>query len=94
MYTNVHMNYILPITDLRKNIFTVMDHVARNGDIVEVEREGKKIAKIVPLSDDAAERAEHLLTHVLPHLKGVWKDKPVKRNTAVEQQYWKRDIFS
>ena len=88
------MNYILPITDLRKDIFTIMDRIAKTGDSIEVEKEGRRIVKIVPVRDDAVGKADYILTHVLPQLKGVWKnEKPWIRGVA-EKQYWKRPIFS
>ncbi len=94
MYTSVHMNYILPITALRKNIFAIMERVAKTGDIIEVEKEGKRIVKIVPVRYDAAGKADYILTHVLPSLKGVWKDEEPWTRGATEKRYWKRNIFS
>ena len=101
MYTNVHMNYILPITDLRKDIFTIMDRIAKTGDSVEVEKEGRRIVKIVPIRDDAVGKAEYILAHVLPSLKGIWKNVPEREFTEVnefmrgkkEQLFWKRKQF-
>lgn len=94
MYTNVHMNYVLPITDLRKNIFAVMERVAKTGDIVEVEKEGKRIVKIVPVKDNAAGKAEYIITNVLPDLKGAWKSGKSWIRGNQEKRYWKRNIFS
>lgn len=96
------MNYILPITDLRKNIFSIMDRVVKTGEVIEVEKEGKRIVKIVPIKDDPAQKADYLLTHVLPKLAGIWKDMPKSelakirsiRRGAREKSYWNRKIFS
>jgi prevent-host-death family protein len=88
------MNYILPITALRKDIFAVMERVAKTGDVVEVEKEGKRIVKIVPIRDDAAGRADYILIHVLPSLKGVWKNEAAWTRTAREKRYWNQQIFS
>ena len=96
MYTNVHMAYILPITEVRKNIFVLTERVARTGEAIEVEKEGKRIVKIVPVRDDVAARADYILTHVLPKLKGAWKQTVT--NTWIrgpgEKRYWKRSQFS
>ena len=94
MYTSVHMNYILPITALRKDIFAIMERVAKTGDVVEVEKEGKRIVKIVPVRDDAAGKADYILTHVLPSLKGVWKNEAAWTRATREKRYWRRPIFS
>ena len=101
MYTNVHMNYILPITALRKDIFAIMDRVAKTGDVIEVEKEGKRIVKIVPVTDDAAGKAAYVLANVLPGIKGIWKDVPLGEFRKVnafmrgkkEKSYWKRKYF-
>lgn len=101
MYTSVHMNYILPITDLRKNIFAVMERVVKTGDVIEVEKEGKRIVKIVPIKDNPAEKADYILSYVLPSLKGLWKDVPERKFQKLdefmrgkkEKLYWKRKQF-
>ncbi len=101
MYTNVHMPYILPITEFRKNIFTITERIARTGDAVEVEKEGKRIVRVVPIRDDPAEKARYALEHVLPKLAGIWKDVPEKELRELnnfmrgkkEKSYWKRSIF-
>lgn len=102
MYTSVHMTYIIPITELRKDIFALTERVARTGESIEVEKEGKRIVRIVPVKDDAPGRADYVLTHVLPKLKGVWKNVPSKDIAVVrswvrgprEKRYWKRPVFS
>jgi len=88
------MNYILPITALRKDIFAIMERVAKTGDIIEVEKEGKRIVKIVPVRYDAAGKADYILTHVLPGLKGVLKNEAAWTRTVREKRYWRRPIFS
>jgi len=76
MYTNVHMNTsIISITDLRKNLFKIADMVEREGREVEVEKEGKRIIKLVKISDDPRERAKRLLK-IMNKIGGMWKDKP------------------
>ena len=102
MYTSVHMTYILPITEVRKNIFSLSERVARTGEPIEVEKEGKRIVKIVPIRNDAPGRADYVLTHVLPKLKGAWKNMTPQELAArrawvrglQEKRYWKRSIFS
>lgn len=96
------MNYILPITDLRKNIFAIMDQVVKTGDSIIVEKEGKRIVKIVPMKDDTVEKADYMLNHILPGLKGIWKKVPESEFEAVdefmrgkkEKLYWKRKQFT
>lgn len=102
MYTDVHMNYILPITDLRKDIFAIFDRIAKTGDVVDVEKEGKRIVRIIPVKHDASGKADYILTHILPGLKGIWKEIPErefrKANEFMrgkkEKLYWKRKYFT
>ena len=94
MYTSVHMTYILPITELRKNIFAIAEKVARTGEAVEIEKEGKRIVKIIPIADDPAARADYVLTHVLPKLARTWKVETSWLRGRREKRYWKRAIFS
>jgi len=88
------MTYILPITDLRRNIFSIVDRIARTGDAVDVEKEGKRIVRIIPVKHDAMGKAEYILSHVLPTLKGAWKDESPATKNITERNYWKRPIFS
>jgi len=55
------MTYIVSITDLRKNLFQLADKVVRDGGEIEVEKEGKRIMKIVRIDDDSRERARRAL---------------------------------
>ncbi len=101
MYTNVHMTYIFPITEFRKNIFSITERVARTGEAVEVEKEGKRIVRVVAVRDDPAAKARYALEHVLPNLAGIWKDVPEREFREVnnfmrgkkEKLYWKRNKF-
>lgn len=69
------MTQIISITDLRKNLFRLAEKVVREGSEIEVEKEGKRIIKIVRIDDDPRERARRVLA-MLPKLKGMWKDIP------------------
>jgi len=101
MYTSVHMTTIIPITELRKNIFALAEKVARTGEEIEIEKKGKRIVKLVAIKDDPAEKARYALKHVLPKLAGSWKNMSKKELKAMEnfrrgkkeKLYWKRDIF-
>ncbi|MBI5619475.1 hypothetical protein HY950_00755 [Candidatus Gottesmanbacteria bacterium] len=96
------MTYILPITEVRKNIFALSEKVARTGEVIEVEKEGRRIVKIVPIHNDPAGKADYILTHILPKLAGAWKHVPPAEVAAEhtwarsvrEKRYWKRHIFS
>ncbi|MBI2405415.1 type II toxin-antitoxin system prevent-host-death family antitoxin [Candidatus Gottesmanbacteria bacterium] len=96
------MTYILPITEVRKNIFALMEKVARTGEVIEVEKEGKRIVKIVPIAHDPAAKADYVLTHVLPKLAGAWRHVSPAELAAhrtwvrgkAEKRYWKRRTFS
>ena len=72
------MTQIVSITDLRKNLFKLADKVVREGGEIEVEKEGKRIMKIVRIDDDPRERARRALK-ILPKLGGIWKDMPVEK---------------
>ena len=95
------MTYILPITEFRKNIFAITEKVARTGEEIEIEKEGKRIAKLVAIKDDSAARAKYALEHVLPKLRGIWKNVPESEFRKVnefmrgkkEKSYWKRKQF-
>lgn len=101
MYTSVHMTQIISITELRKNIFTLTEKVAQTGDEIEIEKEGRRIAKLVAIKDDPAAKAKYILKHVLPKFSGAWKNMTKKelrdlekfRRGKKEKLYWKRDIF-
>jgi len=55
------MTQIISITELRKNLFRLADKVVREGEEIEVEKEGKRIIKIVRIDDDPKERARRAL---------------------------------
>ena|SRR3989338_8939128 len=101
MYTNVHMTQIIPITEVRKNIFTLVEKVARTGEEIEVEKEGRRIVKLVAIKDDPATKAKYALKYVLPKLAGIWKSASDKEFKEVqdfmrgkkEKLYWKRKKF-
>jgi len=88
------MSYILPITELRKNIFAIAEKVARTGEEVYVEKEGKRIVKIIPVTNDACAKASYVLTHVLPKLARTWKAETDWIRGRREKRYFKRPIFS
>ncbi|OGK42450.1 hypothetical protein A2954_01240 [Candidatus Roizmanbacteria bacterium RIFCSPLOWO2_01_FULL_37_12] len=101
MYTSVHMTQIISITEVRKNIFALVDKVAKTGEEIEVEREGRRVVKLVAIKDDPAARAKYVLEHVLPKLAGSWKNMTKKelremeafRRGKKEKLYWKRKRF-
>ena len=101
MYTSVHMSYIVPITQFRRDIFAITERIARTGEAVEVEKEGRRIVKIIPVNDDPAAKAAYALEYLLPKLGGIWKDVPEKEFREVdgfmrgkkEKSYWKRRKF-
>lgn len=101
MYTSVHMTHIIPITELRKNIFALAERVARTGEEIEIEKEGRRIVKLIAIKDDPSARAKYILKYVLPKLAGSWKNMSKKelreinnfRRGKKEKLYWKRDIF-
>ena len=61
MYTDVHMTKIISITDLRKNLFNIADDVFYKNTAVEVEKEGRRIIRIIKIDDDPKERARRAL---------------------------------
>lgn len=69
---------IISITDLRKNLFNLAERVFSTGEEIEVEKEGRRIVKIVRIDDDPKERAKRAL-ELLPKLGGIWKNVPAKR---------------
>src|SRR3990167_7002956 len=69
------MTQIISITNLRKDLFRIADMVAYKGVEVEVEKEGRRIVKLVKIDDDPRERARKAL-EILPKLGGIWKDIP------------------
>lgn len=101
MYTNVHMTTIIPITQLRRNIFNLTERVAQTGEEIEIEKEGRRIAKLVAIKDDPATKAAYALKHILPKFAGIWKSLTKKelrnmrdfRRGKKERLYWRRDIF-
>lgn len=102
MYTNVHMTTIIPITQLRTHIFDLAERVAKTGEDIEVEKEGRRIIKLVAIKDDPAQKAEYALKYVLPKLAGVLKKITKKEANSMknfrigrkEKYYWTRKIFS
>lgn len=52
--------------------------VAYKGVEVEVEKEGRRIVKLVKIEDDPRERARKAL-EILPKLGGIWKDIPEEK---------------
>lgn len=77
MYISVHMTQIISITELRKNLFNIADDVFYKNTEVEVEKEGRRIIKLVKIDDNPKERARRALK-LLPGLAGIWKDMPEK----------------
>lgn len=96
------MTQIIPITEVRKNIFVLVEQVARTGEEIEIEKEGKRVAKIVAIEDNPATRAKYILKYILPKLAGTWKKMSKKelsdmyefRRGRKEKLYWKRDILN
>ena len=64
----------IPITDFRKNIFGYASKIVDSGQEVEIERNGQKILRVIPIKDDAAERAKYVMRNLLPKLAGTWKE--------------------
>jgi len=62
MYTDVHMNVLIPITDFRKNIFSLTDRLVEDGGEVLIEKDGKTILKVIPVEQTAREQAKKLLS--------------------------------
>lgn len=91
------MTQIISITDLRKDLFRIADMVAYKGVEVEVEKEGRRIVKLVKIEDDPKERAKRAL-EILPKLGGIWKDMPEEKFNKMreffrgkkESEYMKR----
>lgn len=95
------MTTVISITQLRKDLFDIAEKVAVSGEEIEIEKEGKRIVKIVPIKDDPAAKAQYVIKYVLPELSGVLKNIPQKelvnirnlRRSRQEKVYWKRKIF-
>ncbi|MBI4008723.1 type II toxin-antitoxin system Phd/YefM family antitoxin [Candidatus Roizmanbacteria bacterium] len=95
------MTLIIPITEFRKNIFALTEKVAQTGIEIEIEKEGKRIARLVAINDSPSAKAKHALTHVLPKLaegwgkisEKEWKEMENFRRGKKEKLYWKRKIF-
>lgn len=66
------MTQIISITDLRKDLFRIADMVAYKGVEVEVEKEGRRIVKLVKIEDDPRERAKRAL-EVMKKIGGKFK---------------------
>lgn len=79
MYTSVHMTQIISITELRKNLFTIADDVFYNNMEIEVEKEGRRVIKLVKINDDPKERAKRAI-EVAKKIGGKFKN--VKFNRA------------
>lgn len=73
VYTDVHMNSIVSITSFRKNLFDYAKLVAEEGYEIEVEKDGKRIFKLVKVTDDPKQRAKKALK-LTKKLGGSWKD--------------------
>lgn len=67
------MTTVVSITDFRKDIFKYADKVSGGGEDVEVEKNGKKIFRVIKISEDARAKARDLL-RITPKLAGLWKD--------------------
>ena len=67
------MTQIISITELRKNLFKLADKVVRDGGEIEVEKEGRRIIKIVRIDDDPRERARRAL-EVAKKIGGKFKN--------------------
>lgn len=67
------MATIISITDLRKNLFQIADMVAYEGIEVEIEKEGRRIVKLVRIDDDPKERAKRAL-EVMKKIGGKFKN--------------------
>lgn len=85
MYISVHMPSTVPISDFRKNIFEYATAILANDQEMEIERNGRRILRVVPIKDDPAERAKYLLKYVVPKLAETWKNEP-KRQAVVDKR--------
>jgi hypothetical protein len=63
----------ISITDLRKNLFRIADEVFYENKEVEVEKEGRRIMRLVKIDDDPRERARRMLK-VMKRIGGKFKD--------------------
>lgn len=72
------MSMIISITELRKNLFNLAEQVFSSGEEIEVEKEGRRIVKIVKIDDNPSDRAKIALK-LLPKLAGIWKNIPDKK---------------
>lgn len=72
------MTQIISITDFRKNLFNLAEQVFSSGEEIEVEKEGRRIVKMVRIDNDPKERAKRAL-ELLPKLGGIWRKVPARR---------------
>lgn len=88
MYTDVHMTTTVPITEFRKDLFRYADMVALQGYEIEVEKNGRKLFKVVKPEDDLTARSRQAL-EIAKKLVGKIKfDKRLFRNKR-EREYIK-----
>lgn len=73
------MSMIISITDLRKNLFNLAQQVFSSGEEIEVEKEGRRIVKLVKIDDDPKERAKRML-EVMKKIGGKFKDVDFDRD--------------
>ncbi len=95
LYIGVHMNYTVPITQFRKDLFAYAKKVAEGGHELEVEKDGKAIFKVTPVEDDVKERGRKLL-ELSKKIGGKFKNVDFDRGFfrgKKELDYWKRDKF-
>jgi len=87
VYTNVHM--LVSITDFRQDIFRLIERVVKNDEEIELEKNGVRVAKIVPIKDEdsPAKKADYALKYILPRLAGAWKDVPQEEFDRINEQF-------
>lgn len=86
------MTQIISITDLRKNLFNLAERVFSSGEEIEVEKEGRRIVKIVRIDDDPKDRAKRALA-VMKKIGGKFKNVDFDRNFfrgKKEKEYMKK----
>ena len=86
------MNYSVPISQFRKDLFTYAKKVAEQGHELEVEKDGKAVFRVMPVEDDAKKRAKRAL-EIMKKLGGTWKDVKLDNEFfrgKKEMEYWKR----
>ena len=63
------------ITDFRNNIFDYTNKLLKYGDEFEVAKNGQSVFRVIPVPNDAVQKAEKAL-RILPKLAGIWADIP------------------